>query len=91
MRAICARQARPRRIDTLSVWRETPFFTDRERAALAWTEAITRISETHAPDEDYELLKREFNERERVDLTVAIAAINCWNRVSVGFRNMPTA
>jgi AhpD family alkylhydroperoxidase len=80
-----------RRIDALSVWRDTPFFTDRERAALAWTEAITRISETHAPDEDYELLKREFNERERVDLTVAIAAINCWNRVSVGFRNMPTA
>ena len=80
-----------RRIDTLSVWRDTPFFTDRERAALAWTEAITRISETHAPDEDYELLKREFSERERVDLTVAIAAINCWNRVSVGFRNMPTA
>ena len=54
-----------RRIDTLSVWRDTPFFTDRERAALAWTEAITRISETRAPDEDYELLKREFNEREK--------------------------
>ena len=79
------------RLYAVSVWEETPFFTDRERAALAWTEAVTRISETRAPDEDYELLKREFNERERVDLTVAIAAINCWNRVSVGFRNMPTA
>ncbi|MEO7883522.1 MAG: carboxymuconolactone decarboxylase family protein [Nitrosospira sp.] len=80
-----------RRIDALSVWRDTPFFTVRERAALAWTEAITLISETHAPDEDYEMLKSEFSEREMANITLAIATINCWNRVSVGFRKMPTA
>jgi AhpD family alkylhydroperoxidase len=79
-----------RRIDALSVWRDTPFFTGRERAALAWTEAITRLSETHAPDEDYEMLKSEFSEREMVNITLAIATINSWNRISVGFRTMPT-
>ena len=79
-----------RRLDALPVWRDTPFFTGRERAALAWTEAITRVSETHAPDGDYEMLKSQFSEREMVDLTVAIAAINCWNRISVGFRKTPT-
>lgn len=65
------------------------FFTARERAPLAWTEGITRVSETHAPDEDYEMLKSEFSEREMVNITVAIATINCWNRISVGFRKMP--
>ena len=79
-----------RRLDALPVWRDTPFFTERERAALAWTEAITRVSETHAADGDYEILKSQFSEREMVDLTVAIAAINCWNRISVGFRKTPT-
>jgi AhpD family alkylhydroperoxidase len=78
-----------RRMDALCVWRDTPFFTVRERAVLAWTEAVTRISETHAPDEDYEALKREFSERERANITLAIATINCWNRVSIAFRKMP--
>ena len=78
-----------RRMDALCVWRDTPFFTVRERAVLAWTEAVTRISETHAPDEDYEVLKSEFNERERANITLAITTIKCWNRVSIAFRKMP--
>ena len=80
-----------RRLYAVSVWRETPFFTPRERAALAWTEALTRISETHAPDEDYALLSAEFDAREMVDLSVAITTINAWTRLAVGFRKMPQA
>ena len=79
------------RLYALSAWRETPFFTGRERAALAWTEALTRLSETHAPDADYELLSEHFTPKEMVDLTVAINAINGWNRLAVGFRKMPEA
>ena len=78
-----------RRLYAIAVWREAPFFTERERAALAWTEALTRISETRAPDADYEWLSSQFNERERVDLTLAINAINSWNRLAIGFRSVP--
>ncbi|CAM3072227.1 MULTISPECIES: carboxymuconolactone decarboxylase family protein [Pseudomonas] len=78
-----------RRLCTLSAWRETPFFTPRERAALAWAESLTLISQTHAADEDYALLKAEFSPAEQVDLSVAIATINSWNRLAVGFRKMP--
>ena len=77
------------RLYTLSAWRETPFFTDRERAALAWTEAITLISSSHAPDDVYEEARKEFTEEELVNLTVAIVAINGWNRLSIGFRTVP--
>lgn len=80
-----------RRLYAVSVWREAPFFSARERAALAWTEAITNIAQTHAPDEDYKNLSAHFSEREMVDLTLAIATINSWNRISVGFRKMPAA
>ncbi|WP_044871686.1 carboxymuconolactone decarboxylase family protein [Pseudomonas sp. LFM046] len=79
-----------RRLFAVAVWRESPFFTVRERAALAWTEALTRLAETHAPDEDYALLAAEFSERERVDLTLAINTINSWNRLAVGFRKVPS-
>ncbi|NWL78957.1 alkylhydroperoxidase [Pseudomonas taiwanensis] len=79
-----------RRLYAVAVWRESPFFTPRERAALAWTEALTRLSETHAPDEDYAQLAAEFSEREQVDLTVAISTINSWNRLAVGFRKIPS-
>jgi AhpD family alkylhydroperoxidase len=79
-----------RRLYAVAAWREAPFFTDRERAALAWTEALTLISETRAPDADYEWLSSQFNERERVNLTVAINAINGWNRLAVGFRSVST-
>ncbi|MDI2591044.1 carboxymuconolactone decarboxylase family protein [Pseudomonas sp. N3-W] len=80
-----------RRLYTVSAWRETPFFTPRERAALAWTEALTLLSQTHAPDEDYAQLSAEFSPKEMVDLSVAIATINSWNRLAVGFRKMPAA
>lgn len=80
-----------RRVFGASVWRETPFFTDRERSALAWTEALTLLPQTHAPDADYEDLSRHFSERERVDLTLAIGIVNVWNRLAVGFRKSPTA
>ena len=79
-----------RRLYAVSVWRETPFFTARERAALAWTEAVTLISTSRASDADYELLCAEFDEKERVDLTMAIATINAWNRLAIAFRKMPT-
>ena len=80
-----------RRLHGVSVWRETPFFTERERAALGWTEALTQLSLTHAPDADYEALKAQFNDKEMVDLTLAISTINAWNRFAVGFRKMPAA
>jgi alkylhydroperoxidase family enzyme len=70
----------------LNAWRESPLYTDRERAALAWTEAVTLISETHAPDEDYEAVRAQFSEAETVNLTMLIATINAWNRISISFR-----
>jgi AhpD family alkylhydroperoxidase len=78
-----------RRLYSLSVWRESPFYTDRERAALAWTESLTLISHTGAPDSDYEWVSSQFDEEERVKLTVAINAINSWNRLAIGFRSVP--
>lgn len=87
-----ARQAgeTERRLYAVSVWRETPFFTERERAALNWTEVITLVADTHAPDADYELLAAHFNKKEMTDLTLAIATVNAWNRLAIGFRKMPT-
>jgi len=79
----------PRRLFAVTAWREAPFFTNRERAALAWTESMTQVSLTNAPDEDYALLSAEFSPKEMVDLTVAISTINSWNRLAVGFRKMP--
>ncbi len=73
------------RLHLLSAWRESSSFTPRERAALGWTEALTRLAETGAPDEDYEVLQAEFTEAEQVNLTLAIGAINVWNRLNVGF------
>ena len=74
------------RLYTLDAWRETPFFSSRERAALAWTEALTLISQTHAPDDVFEELRAHFSEREIADLTLAIGAINAWNRFAISFR-----
>ncbi len=84
-----ARGESEQRLYELNAWRETPFFTDRERAALAWTEALTLISQTHAPDELFEEVRRHFSEKELVDLTLAIATINSWNRFAIGFRSVP--
>jgi AhpD family alkylhydroperoxidase len=77
------------RIYALSAWRETPFFTPRERAALAWTEAITNIQQGHAPDTIYEEVRREFDEAQLVKLTLAITQINAWNRLAIAFRVEP--
>src|ERR671934_169728 len=68
------------RIYALNAWRETPFFTDRERAALEWTEAVTRVADTHVPDEIYQRVAAQFKEEELVALTFAVVAINAWNR-----------
>ncbi len=76
------------RLYLLSAWRESPLFSDRERAALAWTEALTLVSETHAPDEDYALLNAHFTPEEQVNLTLMIGAINTWNRIAIGFRSI---
>jgi AhpD family alkylhydroperoxidase len=84
-----ARGETEQRLYAVPVWRETPFFTDRERAALAWTESLTRIAETHAPDDVYEDVRRHFGELEIVNLTMAIIAINGWNRMVLGFRVVP--
>jgi AhpD family alkylhydroperoxidase len=77
------------RIYALSAWEETPFFTDRERAALAMTEAITLIRGGHVPDALYERAKKSFSEEELVGLTMAIITINGWNRLAITFRFMP--
>jgi AhpD family alkylhydroperoxidase len=74
------------RLYTLDAWREAPFFSERERAALEWTEAVTRVSETHVPDEVYDVVKTHFDERELVALTFAVIAINSWNRLNISFR-----
>jgi AhpD family alkylhydroperoxidase len=77
------------RLYALSAWRETPFFTPRERAALAWTEAITNIQQGHACDEVYEEVRGEFDEAQLVRLTMAITQINTWNRIALAFRAEP--
>ena len=74
------------RLQLVAVWREAPFFTPRERAALAWTEALTLLPETGAPDDVYETMAGEFDPAERVALSLAIVAINGWNRLALGFR-----
>lgn len=80
-----------RRIDTVCAWRETPFFTDRERAVLAWTEALTQLSTSRAPDADYQAMATLFSPKEMVDISLAICTINAWNRLGVGFRKQPAA
>lgn len=76
------------RLYLLPAWREAPCYTERERAALAWTEALTQLSATHdVPDEVYEQARAQFSEKELVDLTLAIIAINGWNRLNVAFRS----
>ena len=77
------------RMHLLNAWREAPVFTPRERAALAWTEALTLVADTHVPDEVYDKVRKQFSEKEMVDLTAAIAAINTWNRFAIAFRAPP--
>jgi AhpD family alkylhydroperoxidase len=87
------REARARgeteeRLYLLDAWRDSPLYSERERAALAWTEALTLVSETHAPDHVYQALQAQFTEEDQVKLTLLIVAINGWNRVQVGFRDV---
>jgi len=76
------------RLYLLSAWRESPLYSARERAALAWTEALTLVSETGAPDADYDRLAAEFSAEEQANLSLLIGAINVWNRLAVGFRSV---
>jgi AhpD family alkylhydroperoxidase len=78
---------RPERLFLLDAWHESQMYTPKERAALAWTESLTRVSETHAPDADYDGLKEHFSPEEIVELTLLIATINAWNRIAIGFRS----
>ena len=74
------------RLYVMDAWREAPFYTERERAALAWAEAVTLVSESRVPDEVYDEAKEIFSEEELIDLTMSVNAINCWNRINVAFR-----
>jgi AhpD family alkylhydroperoxidase len=77
------------RLYELDAWRETPFYSERERAALEWTESVTLVSETHVPESVYEVARKQFSEQELVDLTYAVAAINAWNRLAIAMRAVP--
>jgi AhpD family alkylhydroperoxidase len=83
-----ARGESEQRLYALSAWHEAPFFTERERAALAWTEAVTLISETHVPDVVFAEARAHFNEAELINLTMAVIAINGWNRLAISFREV---
>jgi AhpD family alkylhydroperoxidase len=80
---------RDERLDLVAGWREAPVFDEREKAAFAWAETLTHISATHAPDDVYERVRAAFSEKELADLSVAIAQINSWNRIVIGFRVPP--
>jgi len=77
---------RPNRLHMLDAWRESSLYSDRERAALGWTEALTRLAETRAPDADYDAIAAQFSEKEQIVLTLMIGAINSFNKLNVGFR-----
>lgn len=77
------------RLDCLPVWRETSFFDNRERAALAWAESVTLVSETHAADSVYDEALHHFSEKDLVDLTFIVAVMNAWNRIAISFRQGP--
>jgi AhpD family alkylhydroperoxidase len=79
------------RLDCLPVWRETTFFDERERAALAWAEAVTLVAQTGVPDPVYEEARKHFSEKELADLTLIVAIINAWNRMAISFRQGPAA
>lgn len=78
------------RLYLLNAWREAPFYTDRERAALAWAEAVTNVREGHVPDEVYEEVRQEFSEEELIDLTLAVTTVNTYNRMNISFRTPVT-
>jgi AhpD family alkylhydroperoxidase len=77
------------RLYVLDAWREAPFFTERERAALLWAESLTKITEGHVPDAVFEEVRKQFSEAELIDLTLAVTTINAWNRIAISFRTTP--
>jgi AhpD family alkylhydroperoxidase len=77
------------RMHLLNAWDEVPAFSERERAALAWTEAVTQITDGHVPDHVYDMARQQFSEKELVDLNYAVIAINAWNRLAIAFRKQP--
>lgn len=77
------------RLYALDAWRETPFYTERERAALAWTEAVTLLQQGHVPDEVFEEVRQQFKDNEIADLTLVTATINAWNRIAISLRAVP--
>ena len=77
------------RLYGLDAWEESPYYSDRERAALAWTESVTNIQDGHVPDSVYEHVRKQFTEKELADLTVAVTAINSWNRLNIAIRTVP--
>jgi AhpD family alkylhydroperoxidase len=79
----------PERLDSIAAWHESPYFTDREKAALAWAESLTHVATTHAPDDVYADVRRHFSEVETANLTYAIALMNAFNRIAVGLRREP--
>jgi AhpD family alkylhydroperoxidase len=79
------------RLYGLDAWRESPYYTDRERAALAWAEAVTLVSQTHVPDEVFDQARRHFNDQELADLTLGVVAINGWNQLNIAYRTTPGA
>jgi AhpD family alkylhydroperoxidase len=79
------------RLYMLDAWRESPFYSERERAALAWAEAVTLVTEGHVPDEVFEEARKQFSEAELANLTLAVVAINSWNRLNIAFRTVPGA
>jgi AhpD family alkylhydroperoxidase len=84
-----ARGESEQRLYLLAAWRESPFYSERERAALAWTEAVTLVAESRVPDAIYEEVRRQFNDDELLALTMAVVAINAWNRLNVALRTVP--
>jgi AhpD family alkylhydroperoxidase len=78
-----------RRLASVVVWREAPFFSERERAALEWTEALTLVAQTHVPDAVWDAVRPHFTDQELAELTMLVVTINGWNRISVGFRKIP--
>lgn len=88
-REATAKGEKAERLYLLDAWRESPVYTDRERAALAWAEAVTLVSQTHVPDAVYREAREHFDEAELVNLTLAVVAINGWNRFAIGFRAQP--
>ncbi len=88
-REALAKGEKQERLYLLDAWRESPVYSDRERAALAWAEAVTLVSQTHVPDDVFQKAREQFSESELVNLTLAVVAINGWNRFSIGFRVPP--